>query len=273
MLHNAQQLQFFMSTDSPCPYLDGKQERKLFTSLATDDAERTQNALSQQGFRRSQSILYRPVCQDCAGCLSARIPVNDFLLSKNQRRIVNKNAKLVSETRQAKATEEQFEVFERYVKSRHMDGGMSDMNLYDYAAMIDETNVPTRVVEYRAIVNGRPEKLVGMCLTDILDDGLSMVYSFFDPDYSSASIGTFMILDHIRLCQKNQLPYLYLGYWVKNSRNMDYKARFRPLELYVNGLWKRFHDLEEVNAEVPNSQKVLFNALRTLSSLREGDAG
>lgn len=254
-----------MSTDSPCPYLEGKQERKLFTSLTTNDAVKTQNALSQQGFRRSQNILYRPVCQDCSACLSARIPVNDFLMSKNQKRLLKKNQQFLSEVRQPKATDEQFEIFERYVKSRHLDGGMSDMTLYDYAAMVDETTVPTRIIEYRRNDSGRPGELVAVSLCDILDDGLSMVYSFFDPDYSHKSLGTYMILDHIGLCRTSHMPYLYLGYWVKNSPNMSYKSRFRPLELYYNGVWRRFHEFNNINAELPNSQKVLFKALRALS--------
>lgn len=265
MLHNTHQLQFFMSTDADCPYLPDKRERKLFTSLSPCTSEQVQNALSQQGFRRSQNIVYRPVCQNCAACLSARIPVDAFHISKSQKRIQNKNADIAYEVRQARATEEQFDLFEAYVKTRHRDGGMSDMTLFDYASMVDETNVPTRLIEYRRVINGRPAELVAVALTDVLEDGLSMVYSFFNPELSAQSLGTFMILNHIKLCQQANLPYLYLGYWVKGSSNMSYKIKFRPIELYYNGLWRRFHEFDKIEPELPNSQQVLFKALKTLS--------
>lgn len=271
MLHNSHQLQFFMSTDADCPYLEGKRERKLFTSLNIGNAERVQNALSQQGFRRSQNIVYRPVCQDCAACMSARIPAEEFQFSKNQKRILARGRDFVREVRQPKATDEQFELFERYVKMRHFDGGMSDMGLYDFASMIEETNVPTRIIEYRKLHSGRPGELVAVSLTDIFDDGLSMVYSFFDPELSAYSLGTYMILDHINLCKHSSLKNLYLGYWVKNSPNMDYKARYRPLELYHNGIWKRFHDLEDVAQDLPNSQQVLFKALKSIAHISRSE--
>ncbi len=269
MLHNSHQLQFFMSTDSPCPYLQEERERKLFTSLASPQAEAVQNALSKEGFRRSQNIVYRPVCQNCAACLSARIPVKEFAPSKNQKRVFRRNQDVVRELRPARATDEQYELFERYVRARHFDGGMSDMSLFDYAAMIEETNVPTKLVEYRLLENGRPEQLVAVSLCDVLDNGLSMVYSFFDPDMAKRSLGAFMILDHLELCANIELPYLYLGYWVKGSHNMDYKSRYRPLELYHKGLWRRYHDLpdEDLQTEPQSSQKVLFQALKTLSRL------
>ncbi len=264
MHHNSHQFQFFMSTDGDCPYLSDQRERKLFTTLSDENAKFVQNALSHQGYRRSQNILYRPVCQNCAACLSARIKVSEFQPSRNQKRILNKNKDVVREVRMANATEEQFELFQRYVGSRHQDGGMSDMTIYDFAAMIDQTNVPTRVVEYRLMGEYGPDKLIAANLCDVLDDGLSMVYSFFDPECTARSLGSYMILDHIDLSRRSHLDYVYLGYWVKNSPNMGYKARYKPLEVYFNDQWRDFDEIKEAEPDLPNSQKVLLQTYRAM---------
>ncbi len=219
-------------------------ERKLFTALQGEQASDLNDALSKQGFRRSQNVLYRPSCADCSACLSARIRVADFAPSKSQKRVEKRNTSLVRRTRAPWATEEQFELFRTYLSQRHADGGMADMDVFEFAAMIEETPIKTRVIEYSAppAPDEQARSLAAVCLTDVLDDGLSMVYSFYTPDLPAQSLGTYIILDHIRLAQEAGLPYVYLGYWVPGSPKMDYKAKFGPVEVYVNGEWVELTD-------------------------------
>ncbi|WP_316014502.1 arginyltransferase [Roseobacter sp. HKCCA0434] len=233
--------QFYVTAPQPCPYLPGRVERKLFTALHGPDSQRLNDKLSAQGFRRSQNVLYRPSCADCSACLSARIRVADFKPSRNLRRITRRNADLTRTGNSPWATEEQYELFRRYLDHRHADGGMADMDMFEFAAMVEETPVRSRVIEY-ADAQG---ELTATCLTDVLDDGVSMVYSFFEPDAPERSLGTYLILDHVEIAREAGLPYVYLGYWVAGSLKMGYKARFRPLEVYAQGRWR---DLAEYEA-------------------------
>ena len=244
--------QFYVTAPQPCPYLHGRAERKLFTALHPGNAQELNNALSRQGFRRSQNVLYRPSCESCVACMSARIRVRDFAPSRTQRRVRARNADLTRQATSAWATEEQFELFRRYLDGRHADGGMADMDIFEFAAMIEETPVRTRVIEYRGNdvfgTEGSAD-LAAVCLTDVLDDGLSLVYSFFDPRLEARSLGTHIILDHIELARETGLPYVYLGYWVPGSRKMDYKARFGELEIYKGGVWQDIGDPQDHSDE------------------------
>ncbi len=210
-------------------------ERKLFTALQGEGAERLNNSLSQQGFRRSQNVLYRPSCADCAACLSARIDVSKFRPTKSQKRAARRNAYLERRATSPWATDDQFELFRRYLDVRHADGGMADMDVFEFAAMIEETPIRSRVVEYS---DTRTGDLIAVSLTDVLEDGLSMVYSFYDPLQPQNSLGTYMILDHIDIAREAGLPYVYLGYWVPGSPKMGYKAKFAGLEVYMNNAWQ-----------------------------------
>ena len=242
--------QFYVTAPQPCPYLDDRMERKLFTALQGEFAEQLNNSLSKQGFRRSQNVLYRPSCAECSACLSARIRVADFKPSRSQRRTMKRNDHLVREATSPWATEEQYALFRAYLDSRHADGGMADMDIFEFAAMIEETPIRSRVVEYsRRIDRGRKE-LAAVCLTDVLDDGLSMVYSFYDPDDSAASLGTQVILDHIQIAKDAGLPYVHLGYWVPGSSKMGYKAKFSALEIYVGGQWQDIGDPDRHRSEM-----------------------
>lgn len=243
--------QFYVTAPQPCPYLDGRSERKLFTALQGEGAEKLNNALSRQGFRRSQNVLYRPSCADCTACLSARIRVADFEPTRTQRRVLKRNAHLKRTATSPWATEEQFALFRRYLDTRHADGGMADMDIFEFAAMIEETQVKSRVVEYRetAASPGSTRALAAVCLTDVLDDGLSMVYSFYDPDRREDSLGTFLILDHVDIARRAGLPYVYLGYWVPGSRKMGYKANFGALEIYKGGRWQDIGTPEDHSGE------------------------
>ncbi|MHC0053166.1 arginyltransferase [Actibacterium sp. D379-3] len=243
--------QFYVTAPQPCPYLAGRMERKLFTALQGDYAEKLNNALSKQGFRRSQNVLYRPSCADCSACLSARIRVADFTPTRSQRKTLRRNAELKRQATSPWATEEQYALFRRYLESRHADGGMADMDIFEFAAMIEETPVRTRVVEYAVPVapGARRRRLIAVCLTDVLEDGLSMVYSFYDPEMASRSLGTHIILDHVDIAREAGLPYVYLGYWVPGSPKMGYKANFAALEIYKNGVWQPLGDPEAHSAE------------------------
>ena len=233
--------QFYVTAPQPCPYLEGRMERKLFTALQGDHAETLNDSLSHQGFRRSQNVLYRPSCSDCAACLSARIDVSKFTPSKSQKRTIRRNAHLTRQATSPWATEDQFALFRRYLDHRHADGGMADMDVFEFAAMIEETPIRSRVVEYTDSDSGQ---LIGVTLTDVLSDGLSMVYSFFEPDLPRQSLGTYLILDHIEIAREAGLPYVYLGYWVPGSPKMGYKARFAGLEVYFGGRWQTIGDPE-----------------------------
>ena len=237
--------QFFLTPGGPCPYLPGHTERKVFARLTGTLAQPLSEALTHSGFRRSQSIAYRPACEECSACVSVRIVAGEFERSRNQKRIARRNSDLVREDVPAEATREQYALLRTYLDSRHAGGGMSDMGLFDYVAMVEETPVETHIVEYRLPgENGAPGQLLGCALTDVLRDGLSMVYSFYHPGEDGRSLGTQMILDHVRSAQVRGLPHVYLGYWVQGSAKMDYKSRFRPLEMLTREGWERLKDEE-----------------------------
>ncbi|MEM9798257.1 MAG: arginyltransferase [Pseudomonadota bacterium] len=236
--------QFYVTAPQTCPYLDGRRERKLFTALQGSGAADLNDKLSKQGFRRSQNVLYRPSCADCSACLSARIKIADFSPTRSQRKTLRRNAHLRREVTSPWATEEQYALFRRYLEARHADGGMADMDIFEFAAMIEETPIRTRVIEYWDDRHDTPE-LRAVCLTDVLDDGLSMVYSFYDPVCPQDSLGTQIILDHVDVAREASLPYVYLGYWVPGSPKMSYKAAFSGLEIYKNRQWRPLGDPDD----------------------------
>jgi arginyl-tRNA--protein-N-Asp/Glu arginylyltransferase len=243
--HSRDTPQFYLTAPSPCPYLEGQEERKVFTHLVGDRATELNDLLTHGGFRRSQSIAYRPACEACRACVSVRVLAARFCPTRNMRRVAERNEDVVGEMRNPHPTSEQYSVFRSYLDARHRDGGMADMTVLDYAMMIEDSHVETRVVEYRrrgpdSGINGRGTgSLLAVALTDVLSDGLSMVYSFFDPDAGDRSLGTLMILDHIERARTMGLDYVYLGYWVQGSRKMDYKGRFLPQERLLPTGWSR----------------------------------
>ena len=251
--HSRDTPQFYLTAPSPCPYLGGKEERKVFTHLVGERAGELNNILTHGGFRRSQSIAYRPACEGCRACVSVRVIADDFRPARGMRRILKRNADIFSDMRVAIPTSEQYSVFRAYLDSRHRDGGMADMTVLDYAMMVEDSHIETRIVEYRRRpepakngghgsatgANGQHGNLLAVALTDVLVDGLSMVYSFFEPDEAVRSLGTLMVLDHIERARRMGLAYVYLGYWVRGSRKMDYKSRFLPQERLTPDGWAR----------------------------------
>jgi arginine-tRNA-protein transferase len=222
--------QLFLTAAMPCPYLPGKQERKLFTHLTGRRASALHYLLSENGFRRSQNLIYRPACEGCGACQSVRIVTKGFETTARYRRILRANADVSIEVSKAQATSEQFHLFKRYLEARHAGGGMNQMSFIDYEYMVEDTPVQTVVVEYR-LTSAEGNPLVAVALTDVMPDGLSMVYSFYEPTLKERSLGTLLILDHINQVRSAGLHYVYLGYWVKDSPKMAYKGSFRPLEV------------------------------------------
>lgn len=234
---------FFVTTPSPCPYLPGRTERKVFTELRGPHASELNDALGRIGFRRSQSVAYRPSCADCTACVSVRVVSKEFKPNASQRKLIRRHSDLIVSACRPWTTEEQFALLRRYLAARHPGGGMAEMDELDFADMVEQTPVDTHIIEYREPddEDGRPGRLVGACLTDRQADGVSMVYSFFETDPAiRPGMGTYIILDHILRGADAGLPYVYLGYWVEGSARMQYKIGYRPIERLGPGGWVRF---------------------------------
>jgi len=218
---------FYVTAPSPCPYIEGYTERKVFTELRGPDAQALNEALGRVGFRRSQSVVYRPACENCSQCISVRVRAADFAISKSQKKVLKINNDIIAEITPALVTDEQYELLQTYLTARHGDGSMADMTRDEFVDMVESSPVPTVLVEYRRAID---QQLLAVALTDELSDGLSMIYSFFDTDEGYRSLGTYIILDHIARTKHAAQTYVYLGYWVESSRKMNYKSRFQPLE-------------------------------------------
>jgi len=231
----SQPLSFLVTTDMPCPYLPDRMERKLVTRLAGPEAAKHFQLLSRAGFRRSHSIAYRPACIGCQACVPVRVVARDFNPGRSLRRIEGRNADLTASIQPARGTAEQYQLFQYYLDGRHGDGEMAGMSLADYRSMVEDTPVDTRLVEFRDDLG----RLIACVLTDWSEDGISAVYSFFDPRQPPRSLGSYMIVWLLREAARNALPYVYLGYWVGGSRKMGYKTRFRPIEGFGPQGWQR----------------------------------
>ncbi|HVZ09316.1 arginyltransferase [Rhodopila sp.] len=225
---------FYTTAPLPCPYVSGRTERKVVTEIVGPDAEGLHDRLSRAGFRRSHNIAYAPVCPACQACVPIRIPVDTFIPGKTFRKIARLNSGLDGFRVAARATAEQFHLFQRYQQSRHIDGDMASMSFYDYRAMVEDTPIKSFIVEFR----DRTDHLISACLTDKLADGFSAVYSFFAPELATYSLGTHTILWLIEQARQSGLAYVYLGYWVPDSPKMSYKAKFKPAEILIGGAWR-----------------------------------
>lgn len=223
---------FFTTAPLPCPYLPDRLERKIVTELSGPDSDVLHENLAKGGFRRSHSIAYAPACPGCKACVPVRVDVENFVRSRSMTRIWKRNAHITAHVVPSRATSEQFDLFTEYQRFRHASSDMANMGFYEYSAMIEDSPIETYLVEFRT-----PQSdLVGVCLTDQTDDGLSAVYSFFSSDPAYAGLGNFIVLWLIEHARASALPYVYLGYWISESPKMAYKTRFQPLQaLTVNG--------------------------------------
>lgn len=240
---------FFVTSPTACPYLPGRLERKVFTELSGEHASELNDALGRIGFRRSQNVAYRPSCLDCKACVSVRVLAQEFQPSQTQKRLLRQNSDIVTAVQKPWATEEQFALLQKYLERRHPGGGMNDMDELDFSDMVEQTPVQSQMIEYRepAGKDGEQGRLIGACLTDFQSDGLSMIYSFFDPAHEGRKgLGNYIILDHIVRAAGQKLPYVYLGYWVEGSDRMAYKVRFRPLERLNADGWHRFDPSQQL---------------------------
>lgn len=229
-----QPLPFLVTTEMPCPYLPGRSERKVVTELSGSRAVPTYELLSRAGFRRSHSIAYRPACTGCAACVPVRVIAAAFQAGRGLRRIAARNADLTVEVKPNRGTPEQYQLFTNYLDSRHGDGEMVGMRFHEYRSMVEDSPIETRLIEIR-LPDGR---LVACCLADWASDGISAVYSFFDTAEPRRSLGNYVVLRLIELAQQERLDYVYLGYWVAESRKMAYKTRFRPIEGFGPRGWQ-----------------------------------
>lgn len=218
----------------PCPYLGGKIERHIFAEVAGPGAADAYDELARAGFRRSHRVAYRPACAGCRACVPVRVAARLFKPNRSQRRVARANADLTPAILPPAATVEQFRLFLRYQQSRHGDGEMARMGFDDYRGMVEETAVGTALVEFRD-----PEgRLMAACLFDRLGDGLSAVYSYFEPEAAERGLGTHAVLWLIEQALSERRPHVYLGYWIADSRKMAYKTRFKPLECLTDGQWR-----------------------------------
>ncbi len=251
-----------MTSPAPCPYLPEREERKVFTELKGPHADALNDALGRIGFRRSQTVAYRPSCIGCQACISVRVAAKEFMPSATQRKNMRRNMDLITTECRPWATDEQFELLQKYLGVRHPGGGMTSMDEIDFADMVEHTPVSSYVIEYREPSDGEvPGRLVGACLTDRQGDGLSMIYSFYDPEHSERSgLGNYIILDHLRRSAEQDLSYVYLGYWVEGSARMQYKVRYRPLEKLGPDGWQRMSADEQgaliARATAPRTRSV-----------------
>ncbi len=235
---------YYVLEPNPCPYLPGQLESKLLTEISGRQAQNAYDTLSSAGFRRSHRFAYRPACSRCNACVPVRVAVAEFKPGKSLRRIVRANADLSLRVVPARATAEQFALFQRYIESRHGDGEMAGMTEQEYRSMIESSDIDTRLGEFRDS-NGR---LIAVCLLDWLADGPSAVYSFFEPGQGRRSLGTYVVLWLIETAQRNAAAHVYLGYWISGSRKMAYKARFQPLEGFGPEGWQLLSDPTETAA-------------------------
>ena len=228
-------VRFYKTPSMQCPYLAGQSEQLVFTHLKSGESGPLHGMLAEAGFRRSHNILYRPDCPTCNACVPVRVFASDFAPSRSQRRVLSTNGDAPGAVLEPNATAEQFDLFVRYQTSRHGDSSMAKMGFNDYQSMVEDSPAKTFVIEYRT----PNDTLVACALSDTLNDGLSMVYSFFDPKAGRRSLGTFMILDHIRRATELKFDFVYLGYWIAKAPKMAYKTNFRPLETLGQSGWER----------------------------------
>ena len=232
---------FFATAPLPCPYLPGRVERRVVAELVGRNAATLHDSLSHAGFRRSHRIVYAPACPGCNACIAVRVIVDEFQRSASQRRVWNGNLDIRAAESPATATEEQYALFAAYQNSRHAQGDMAKMDVLDYQALVEDTVVDTFVAEFR----DADRRLVAACLADRLKDGLSAVYSYFDPALARHSLGTYMILWLIERARELGLAYVYLGYWIEDCKKMSYKAKFRPVEAVGPDGWFRMPEPAE----------------------------
>ncbi len=227
-----QQLQFYATPEHSCSYLENRQAKTIFVDPDADLNKRDYSALSDLGFRRSGNHIYRPHCNSCSACISARIPVERFSASKSQKRVLNLNRDISTRMQMPAYNDEYYALYEHYIRIRHHDGDMHPTSKEQFKSFLVQSQYNTRFIEFR-----KDQALLGVAVVDYLEQGISAIYTFFDPDQQQRSLGKLAILQLIQLTQREGLPYLYLGYWVKGCHKMVYKVNYHPIQLLIAGHW------------------------------------
>ncbi len=236
-MNDQAKLNFFASTPEPCSYLEDRKSVSAFANPHMDMDMNTYNELIRHGFRRSGGYIYRPHCPQCQECISVRIPVKAHRYSRNEKRVIRRNSDLRISVMPSRYRDEHFDLYRRYINSRHNDGSMANPNKSDYHRFLICDWTDTLFYEYRL-----NRILIAVAVCDLTDTGLSAVYTFFDPDHDDRSLGHFAILNQIHETRLRDLDYLYLGYWIRNCSKMSYKRRYRPLEAYLRDQWVILND-------------------------------
>ncbi len=232
MTSSLRDLKVYTTYPHSCSYLPEQEATTLFVDPRTPMSSSLYSQLSLLGFRRSGSHLYRPNCSNCSACIPARVPVERFEAKRNQRRAWRRNLDIEVRELEDISGDEPFELYRRYIEERHHDGDMYPPSRDQYQSFLSAEWGVTRF--YGMFLDGR---LVGVAVADLIDDGLSAIYTFYDPDLQDRSLGTFAVLWQIEATREMGLDYVYLGYWIKQCQKMAYKIQYRPLELYINGSW------------------------------------
>lgn len=231
MTHLAE-LKFYATQPHPCSYLEGESATTLFLDPQQGIDRATYSKLSDLGFRRSGDHLYRPHCSACQACIAVRIPVQGFSPNRQQRRILRRNQDLQISEQPARFSDEYYALFARYIELRHADGDMYPPSREQFESFLVRPHTFSRFIEFR--LDG---ELLALAVTDLMDHGLSAVYTFFAPEQERRSLGRFAILWQVAEARRRDLAAVYLGYWIKNCRKMNYKTEYRPLEMLVNQRW------------------------------------
>ncbi len=243
-------ISLYKSMDSVCSYLPDRQSASLFANPYDPPSQSLYNHLIQVGFRRSGDLIYRPDCELCCQCISVRLRVCEFVLRRRFRRILNKNRTMKTVVAEPKITDEYFDLYLRYLKHRHPGGSMEASGEEDFTSFLVSRWNKSLFLEMRL-----NDRLIAVAVTDILMNGLSSVYTFFDPEESSRSPGYHAIVQQIELTRQNALPYLYLGYWIGDSPKMSYKADFQPLEYFYKNRWRLRGELESILSNAASHSK------------------
>ncbi|MCP5206695.1 MAG: arginyltransferase [Hahellaceae bacterium] len=223
---------FYATPPHDCSYITGEKATTMFVDPRTTIQVDTYSALSQLGFRRSGNHYYRPHCENCQQCIPVRLPVDSFVPSRSQKRVKQKNQGLKVVTRDSSFREEHYSLYERYINNRHADGDMHPPSKAQYESFLVNNPASTFFAEF-----WDQGCLVAVSVIDELNDGLSAIYAFYDPDYTKMSPGVYNILWQVEECIRRQKSYIYLGYYIKNCQKMNYKINYRPIEMFINGNW------------------------------------
>lgn len=230
-------VRLFQTLPHTCGYYADRTAQNLVIDPSSPQLDKLYEIALSRGYRRAGGHVYIPRCLECRACIACRIPVNDFVADRSQRRCLKRNTDLDITITTASYSDERFDLYQRYLKWRHPDGGMDDAQPEDFSRFLYMHWSPTRFVEFRD--QGR---LLAVAVTDFCESGLSAVYTFYDPDVCERSLGTFAILEQIKIARQYGLAHVYLGFWIKGHPKMDYKMRFKPVELLRNGVWSTTSD-------------------------------